>query len=435
MTVIAMTERPSELIQPALASKLMLWTVAALSVAMLIWAALAQVDEVTSAQGRVIPSRQLQVISNLEGGTVKAIYVKGGARVRAGQPLLLLDSTQFGAEYAKTTASWRALAARVARLEGEVTGQPPVFPAGLEAAAPQIVATERALYRARMADLSAAIGVERARLDQAERAVGQARAEAGIRAEAGMLADSEVATLEPLVAKGIEPRIDLVRARSAQLQARGAVAGSTLAISHALGAVAEARASLQGAQERFKSQSADDLATARTELAAQGVALPALQDRVKRTIIRAPIAGTVNRVLVATVGGTVRPFEPLAEIVPNKEALVVEASLKPDDICFVRIGQRATVKLTAYDYSVYGAFDGTVDSISPDAIVNERTGESHFTIRVVTRQGAIKAQDGSPLPIGAGMIAEVDVLGNKRSVLSYILTPIAKLKDNAFREQ
>ncbi len=422
-------------IQPALVSRLLLWIVAALTGSLLLWAALANVDEVATAQGRVVPSRQLQIVSNLEGGTVKAILVRAGATVRAGQPLLQLDGAQFSAEFGKTSATFQALTARVARLEGEVAGRAPAYPAALTGSAPQIVANERALYAARTADQSAAASVEQARLEQAERALGQAQVEAGMRAGAVALADSEVAMLTPLVTKGIEPRIELTRALAAQAQARGAASGGALAVSRARGAVAEARSGLRGVRERYRSQSAESLTSARAELAAQGVTLPALQDRVTRTEVRAPIAGTVNRVLVATVGGSVRPFEPLVEIVPLNEALVVEADLKPADVAFVRIGQHATVKLTAYDYSVYGALDGIVERVSPDAIVNERSGESHFTIRVRTRQGSLKAQDGSPLPVGAGMMAQVDVLGHKRSVLSYLLTPVSKLSDNAFREK
>jgi len=138
---------------------------------------------------------------------------------------------------------------------------------------------------------------------------------------------------------------------------------------------------------------------------------------------------------VATVGGTVRPAEPLIEIVPADDTLVVEADVKPADIAFVHPGQRAMVKLTAYDYYVYGGLEATVERISADATMNERSGESHFTIRVRTHEASLRAPDGTVLPIGAGMTAQIDVLGRKRSVLSYLLTPFSKLSDNAFREK
>lgn len=413
------------------ASQYLLWTIAALTGSLVAWAALATVDEVATATGKVIPSRQLQIVSNLEGGSVKAILVRAGEQVRAGQPLLRLDNTAFTADFGKTSETVNAMTARASRLTAEVSGRPAVYPAGLP---PQLVATERALASARAADLAAQAAVESAKLDQARRGLGQAEVDAAARTQGAGFADREVAMIAPLVDKGIEPQIELVRAQTTAAQAHGAADTAALAIRRARGAVAEAASSLRGVRERAHAAAVDALTTTRAELAGQGQALPALKDRVGRTELRAPIGGTVNRVLVATVGGTVRPGEPLIEIVPNDDTLVVEAEVKPADIAFIRPGQRATVKLTAYDYSVYGALDGTVERISPDAVVNDRTGESHFTIRVRT-DAALKAQDGSPLPIGAGMIAQVDVLGRKRSVLSYLLTPVSKLRDNAFREK
>ena len=426
---------PPPSLEPSRASRLMLWTIAGLTLSLLLWAALAKVDETATANGRVIPSRQLQVVSNLEGGTVKAIMVKTGERVTAGQPLVLLDNTQFTAEFGKTSETYNALVARAARLQAEVGGGAPAFPASLAAAAPQLVATERSLFSARRADLEAASAVESAKLDQAQRALGQAEVEAQTKSLGAAAADREVVMLSPLVEKGIEPQIELVRAQTAQAQARGAADGAALAIRRARATVAEAQSGLRAVRDKYRAQAFTELTAARGELAGQGKTLPALQDRVRRTELRAPISGIVNRVLVATVGGSVKPGEPLIEIVPMEDNLVVEADVKPADIAFIHPGQRATVKLTAYDYSVYGALAGTVERISPDAVVNERTGESHFTIRVRTNAAALKDQEGAALPIGAGMIAQVDLLGHKRSVLSYLLTPVSKLRDNAFREK
>ncbi len=422
-------------IGPARAAQWLMWTIAALTFALVAWAALAQVDEVASAQGRVIPSRQLQIVSNLEGGTVKAILVRAGAKVAAGQPLVTLDNTQFTADFGKTTETTNALLARAARLQAEVSGGSPSFPTALERAAPQLVATERSLYNARRAELAASEAMESAKLDQASRALGQAEVENATRADGAKSAAQELAMIAPLVDKGIEPQIELMRARTAEATARGAAGNAALAIRRARSAVAEAQSGLRAVRDRYRSQAVEQLTTTRAELAGQGQALPALRDRVRRAVLTAPIAGTVNRVLVATIGGTVRPGEPLVEIVPQDDTLVVEADVKPADIAFIHPGQRATVKLSAYDYSVYGALDGTVERISPDAIVNERTGESHFTVRIRTAASDLRAPDGSKLPIGAGMVATVDVLGHKRSVLSYLLTPVSKLRDNAFREK
>lgn len=421
-------------IETSRASRLLLATIAALTVTLMVWAGVAQVDETATAMGRVVPSSQLQIVSNLEGGSIKAILVRPGQRVVRGQPLLLLDNTAFTAEFGKANTSVNALVARAARLDGEVAGRAPVFPDGLAAAAPQLVATERSLAAARASDQAAASAVEAAKLEQAARALSQAEVEAAARAEGARLADREVAMIAPLVEKGVEPQIELLRTQAAQAQAHGAADGALLAIRRARAAVAEARSGLRSVRERYRAQAVDQLTTTRGDLAAQGETLPAYRDRVRRTELRAPIGGTVNRVLVATVGGSVRPGEPLIEIVPNDDSLVVEAEIKPADIAFVHLGQRATVKLTAYDYSVYGSLPARIEQISPDAVINERTGEGHFTVRVRTL-GALHAQDGAALPIGAGMVAQVDLLGHKRSILSYLLTPVSKLRDNAFREK
>ncbi len=430
-TIEALPDR----MEPTTASKILLWSIIGFTVVMILWSALARVDETAVANGRVIPSRQLQVIGNLEGGVVSAILVKPGEKVSAGQVMMRLDPAVADGDYGRTSATSQALAARIARLEGEVTGRTPQFPAGLEAVAPAAVAAERGVYSARMADLSAAMAAEAAKADGAARGLAQAESELAVRTEGRAQAEREVALVAPLVDKGIEPRISLDRATSSLAQSRSAEAGAAQAVRRARAAVAEARAGQRSAAGKFRSASVDALASARAEMAGQSATLPALKSRVERTEIRAPIAGTVNRVLVATVGGTVRPGEPLVEVVPAGDTLVVEADVRPADIAFVHIGQSATVKLTAYDSAIYGSLSGKVERISPDAIDNERTGESHYQVRVRTDRAALKASDGMVLPVGAGMIAQVDIIGHKRSVLSYLLNPVTKFSDNVFREK
>jgi membrane fusion protein, adhesin transport system len=422
-------------IAPAAISRLLLWIIVALSLLLFVWAALAKVDEVASAQGHVVPQRQLQIVSNLEGGVVKTILVKAGATVVAGQALVELDSSQFAAEMGRSSEEHDTLAARSARLQAEISGRAPRFPSGLGSSAPQLLATERTLHNARIADLAAATSVEQAKVEQARRALGEAEVDAATRAEGASLADREVAMIAPLAEKGLVSKIQLIRTQSAQSQAHGLAGTSQIAVSRARAAVTEAQSSLRSLRDRYRVQASEQLSQTRGELAGQARILPAQQDKLSRTIVRAPVAGTINRVLVATIGGSVRPGESLVEIVPQGDALVVEAQVKPADIAFIHLGQRASVKLTAYDYTVYGALAGVVQHISPDAIVNDRTGETHYAIRIRTRNASLKAQDGSPLSVGAGMMAEVDFIGHKRTILSYILTPISKLRENAFREQ
>ncbi len=421
--------------EPHRAGHVLLWSITGFTILMLIWASVARVDETAVATGRVIPSRQLQVIGNLEGGIVKGILVKPGDRVAAGQLLVQLEPEVADADFGKASATTQTMAARIARLEAEVGGHAMRVPDGLEATAPGAVAAERALFSARMDDVTAAIAGEAAKAEGAERALLEAQTSLGVRREARAQAEREVTLIAPLVDKGIEPQINLDRARSALTQARDAEAGAGDSVGRARAAVALARAEQRAAIGRFRSQSVDALVTARLEMAGAAAQLPALKSRVARTEVRAPIAGTVNRVLVATIGGSVRPGEPLVEVVPAGDTLVVDADIRPADIAFVHQGQKANVKLTAYDSSIYGSLSGRVERISPDAVVNERTGESHYQVRIRTDAAALKAPDGMVLPVGAGMIAEVNIIGNKRTVLSYILNPVTKLRENAFREK
>ncbi len=421
MDLTANIERLPDRIEPNKAANLLLWAITGFVVIFVGWAALARVDEVSRAQGRVIPSRQLQVVSNLEGGIVREILVRQGEKVEAGQALLRLDATQFSAQFTKEQEGYNALVARITRLQAEVEGGSPSFPPGLITTSPALVAAERSLHQARQSELSAALSVANSRLDQAQAAV-------STRAQAKSLADRELALIGPLVEKGIEPQIELLRAQSAASQANGEYRS-------AQSAVAEASSELRAVREQFRSKAVDDLTAAKAELAGMGRELPALQDRVTRTELKAPISGTVNRVLVNTVGGVVKPGEPLVEIVPGDDTLVVEARVAPADIAFIHPDQRAQVKLTAYDYSIYGSLEGRVERISPDAVLtDERTGETHYLVRVRT-EGRLLGSDGRPLAITPGMVAEVDLLGEKRSILSYILSPIQRVGDKALREK
>jgi adhesin transport system membrane fusion protein len=176
-----------------------------------------------------------------------------------------------------------------------------------------------------------------------------------------------------------------------------------------------------------------ELSQAQSELAAKQQQLPALSDRRDRTVIRAPMSGKVNRVLVTTVGGSVTSGMPIAEIVPSDDRLNIETQIRPQDIANVRIGQPSKVEITAYNSSIFGTLDGKVMSISPDAVVNEKTGESFYTIEVQT-VGPLLDQEGKRLPIGSGMVANISLLGEKRSILSYILSPLTRLSETAFRE-
>lgn len=422
-------------IKPRTASNLLLWFVVGFVVLFVIWAAFAELERTVRGMGRVIPSSQLQIVSNMEGGVVQDILIRPGQQVDEGDPLIRLDPTQMGSEFGSGEATVSALTVKIARLQAEVQGRSPAYPAAADAATADQIRIEQALHASRMADLSSLTSAAAARAAQAERSVAEAQAAYQARVTARDSRLSEVRILRPLVERGIEPRLSLAQAESAAAIAASEAQQAAESIARARASVSEARSALAQIRQEWRAQAANELATAQAELAARRRAMPALAERVDRTVVRAPLAGRINRVLVTTRGGTARPGEPLVEIVPSDERLLIEARVRPDDIAFVSLDQEARVAITAYDRSVYGALDGRVVAISPDAVTEERTGETFYLVRVRTDENALEDQAGRRLPIGPGMVAEVNILGDTRTVLQYILSPITKLSESAFRER
>lgn len=421
-------------IEPGRAAQVLLYAIAGLFALTLIWAGTASLDRVTRGIGRVAPSNQLQEVQYLEGGIVEEILVRAGDEVEAGQVLVRLDPTQLSVEFRQGKDSYNMLAARIARLQAEAGRTALSFPPELSAGAPQIAANERALHAARKAELAVAINVETAKLEQRRQSHEDARVALAVARQSLALAKEESEMLAPLVEKGIEPQIELLRARQRETAARGEVQRAEIAVARAELEVREAEGELDRVSKAFSASAVDDLNKAKAELADLIGELPALKDKVARTEVRAPVAGVVNRVLVSTVGGVVQPGQTIVEIVPSEDTLVVEAQIKPADIGFLHVGQAAKVKLTAYDSAVYGSMDGRIETISPDVIQDEDTGERHYLITVRTDKPTLASNKGE-LQILAGMAAEVDILNGKRTVLSYLMTPLSRVQKNALREQ
>lgn len=396
-------------------ANMILWIIAGFFVAFVLWAALTEVDRTVHGLGRVVPSSKLQVVSNLEGGVIEEIMIRPGQVVKRGDILVRLSPTLSGAQFGSSTATVEALKAKVARLNAEVRGATPAY-GGLSSDQVQV---ERALHAARAAELQGLVAAGNARAAQAELILAARRSNLSA-------AERELEMIEPLAAREIVSRVDLIKAQNAVAVAKSEVAA-------ALASTAEARSSSAQARSDWMSRAGLELSQAQAELSAQQQTLPALSDKVDRTTIRAPMSGKVNRVLVSTIGGTVSPGMPVAEIVPSEDALYVETLVRPQDIGKVRVGQAAKVEITAYKSAIFGKLDAKVTSMSPDAVINEKTGESFYTVEVQST-GPLLDRNGKKLPIGSGMVANVSLLGEKRSVLSYIFSPITRLSENAFRE-
>jgi membrane fusion protein, adhesin transport system len=401
-----------------------------MAVVLLAWAAWAEVDEVTRGDAKVIPSRQLQVVQALDGGVVQEILVREGQVVEPGQLLLRIDETRATSGVRESAAQDLALRARAARLRALAEGsefQPPV---AADAGEQYIVDDEKRLYAARVQELNNLLSINRQQLTQREQELVEMQARRASAQRSYELAAQELAQTRPLLATGAVSNVDVLRLERDVSKSKGDTEQAGAQIARVNAAIVETQRKSQETEFSFRNESRKELADVLGKLSALKEGAVGLADRVDKAQVKSPVRGRVQRLLANTVGGVVQPGRDIVEIVPLDDALVLEARVVPKDIAFIRPGQPATVKFTAYDFSIYGGMDATVENISPDTTVDER-GNAFYLVRVRTSQ----ADFGDKLPIIPGMTAEVDVLTGRKSVLSYLLKPVLKLQAYALRER
>ncbi len=412
---------------------LMLFGVILFFVAAIVWAWWAEIDEVTRGQGTVIPSSQVQVIQNLEGGILKRILVKEGEMVEAGQILLRIDDTSFASSLGEQKAARYSLMGQMARLIAEAEGSALEFSPELMAEARQVAVNERKLFNARRADLTSQLGILRKQVDQRMQELTELRGQLKQNRSSSVLLEEEMEMTEPLVQSGVVPKINLLRLRREVNDLEGLIKGTILALPRAKSAVQEATRRIEERYLNFRSESLRELNAQKAEFAQVEQAILAARDRVLRTDLRSPVRGIVKQLNISTIGGVVMPGMSLMEVVPLDDTLLVEARVLPADVAFLKPGQKATVKLTAYDFSIYGGLDAKLERISADTIVDER-GDSYYQIIVRTDKTEL-VHKGDVLPIIPGMVASVDILTGRKTVLDYILKPILKAKNRALTER
>lgn len=410
-----------------------LWVTVAFLIVALVWANLATVDQVAHAEGRVIPSSQLQVIQNLEGGILAKVLVREGELVKQNQPLMRLDDTRFASSFNEGKLSLYALTARIARLEAEIRGATFKAPGDFPPEHQHLIESERELFEARKREHASAIDILKQQLTQQQQTLAELVAREGKLARNAELAQQELDITEPLVETGAVSQVELLRLQVAVNESLGELESVRLAIPRAKTAIEEAREKISEREQQFRSEAQSELSEARTQLSRLSISNVALEDRVRRTEVRAPVAGTVKQILVTTEGAVVQPGMDLVEIVPSNDSLLVEARIRPADIAFIHPGQDATVKLTAYDFAVYGGLDATLEFISADTIVDER-GEHFFKIQVRTDKNHL-GTDANPLPIIPGMVATVDILTGEKTVMDYLLKPLRRAQESALSER
>ena len=397
---------------------------------LLLWAAFARVEEVTRGEGRVIPSRQLQVVQSLDGGVVSEILVREGEVVEAGQLLLKIDETRATSGVRENAAQGFALRARQARLRALAEGSAFRPPTTKDPEEQRIVDEERRLYESRLSELNTLLAINQQQLAQRQQELAEVRARRAAAERSLELSQQELAQTKPLLASGAVSQVDLLRLEREVTRARGESEQAGAQIARVQAAIGEAQRKTQETELAFRNEARRELADVVGRLNTLTEGAVALADKVDKSQIKSPVRGRVQRLLANTVGGVVQPGKDIVEIVPLDDTLVLEARVQPRDIAFIRPGQAATVKFTAYDFSIYGGMQATVENISPDTVVDER-GNAFYVVRVRTQQASF----GDKLPIIPGMTAEVDVLTGDKTVLDYLLKPVLKAKAYALSER
>lgn len=402
------------------------------------WASVTELDEVTRGQGKVVPSRSLQVVESLEGGVIESIQVQRGQTVKQGDVLMVLNVALLEGTLKESRQRYYALMARSQRLRTEVLAidEPDIeleFPAELEQQAPGLGASERELYLARLAELESDIEVLDRRLNQKRQELAENRVSIETARRAIILTRDEMSIMEPLVRQGLEPKTTLLQLRRTELELQGEVERAGYAAERLASAIKEVESERQAVYRKFRAEALSDLSEVTSKMAELEQTLPARADQVARAIIRSPVDGMVNTLHVNTLGSVAGPGEPLAEIVPLDDKLLVEAYIRPKDIGFLYPGQPVRIKLTAYDFARYGGLDGKLTMIGADAVEVPDSEELMYPVRVATGD-SLKDADGRPLDIIPGMVAEVDILSGKRTVMAYLMEPVVKVRDRALRD-
>ena len=413
--------------------RIILWAAVLFFASGLLWASFAELDEVARGYGKVIPSRQVQIIQNLEGGIVAEILVQEGQVVERGDVLLKIDNTASTASFQESRMHYLALKARASRLRAEAEDIPCDPPKDVMREAPLLVEQEFKLFHAHQKELEAKLNVLEQQVTQRRQDLAEIQARVRQFGRSYDLVRRELELSRPLAKSGAIAEVEILRLERQANDLRGEWESAQLAVPKAEAQLMEAVNKKEELVATFRHEARDELNRVLDEIARLEQSQVALEDRVRRTQVRAPLKGTVKQLRVNTVGGVIQPGEDLVEIVPLEDTLVIEARISPADIAFITPDQTATVKFTAYDFATYGGMEAYVEHISADTITDEE-GRSFYLVRVRTQESFFGSVE-EPLPIIPGMTAIVDIMTGKKTVLEYLLNPVLRAKEHALRER
>ena len=410
------------------------WAVMILLGGIVMWTWYTELDEVASAEGEVVPQSQVKVIQHLEGGIVQQIFVEAGDNVQVGDPLILLNLASSGLNRQELEARLDGLTIQQARLGAEAKGTDPVFPEEAASRQPELVLAERATLDARRGELKSTIAVQSRQVLQKELEIKELQSKQASLENDIELAREKLAIFEDLLQDALISRVEFVEQQRTVEQLQGEIDG----IGHS---IPRARAALEESEERsnelllgFRREAQNELGQVGLNIARARELLSEASEQQQRAEIKSPIAGIVKNVAVNTIGGIVQPGQPIMEVVPTDENLIVEAKLNPVDRGYVQEGQNAMVKISSYDFVRYGGLRGKVTFVAPDADTNEQTQEPYYRVVVKTTKAYLGSQEGD-LPITPGMLAVVDIRTGSKSVIEYLVRPVLKIRYEAFRER
>ncbi|WP_372626907.1 HlyD family type I secretion periplasmic adaptor subunit [Arsukibacterium sp.] len=416
--------------QTPLSARRLLYTIALAVVLLLIWAGFAPLDEIARGDGKVVTSQQLQTIQSLDGGLVTQIMVREGQIVDAGQVLLTVDSTRSSSNLAENRAQFYALEAEVVRLIALTNETEPQFPDHLQTQAPERLAHEIQLYRNSLAELNEQLAVQEQQQQQRQQEVVEARAALAQYSQTLALTNQELNVTKPLLASGAVSDIDILRLERDVARASGETKRAEANVARAESALQEARNKLKEIKLTVLNRWRNQLSESRARLAALAELQTGLVDMVQQAEVKSPMRGTIQRLHINTVGGVLTPGRDIMDIVPLDDTLLIEARISPRDIAFIQRGQQATIRISAYDFAIFGGLQATVSHISADTVTDEKDN-TYYVVRLSTASQKLDDK----LNILPGMTVQVDIVTGKRTVLSYLLKPLLRAKSNAMTER
>ena len=416
--------------QNPIKTRIMFYTLCTTIVVLIVWSAFAEVDQVTRGEGKVIPSQQVQILQSLDGGVITDIRMKEGDIVEKGQLLIKLDATRFQSNFSESNAELLALTAKIVRLRAVVDDTDFIPGNDLQTAAPALVKHERRLFETSHEELEVLKKIAQQQITQRKEEFVEAEAARDRAIKTARLAERELEVTRPLVASGAVSEVEILRLQRDLANMVGERDQALAQIRRLHSAIAEAKQKFIEVELNFKNDIRENMSIAMARLSVLQGASSGLSDRVKQTAVRSPVRGTIKRLFYNTIGGVVLSGKEIVEIIPLDDSLLLEARIKPQDIAFLHPGQLANVKFTAYDFVVYGGLDAKVEHIGADTVMDEN-GNPFYIVRVRTFESSL----GVGKPIIPGMVATVDVLTGKKTILAYMLKPLLRAKQYALSEK